>query len=119
MGEIIRVTFGSEREWERTRAHCAEGLTAVGAMFGDDERLMRAKAECVYRVLRRMVEEVPAVRIVASLPDDLPAGQVELLTGAIREAALKGIEASMNHSVRVVMAAVYDLCTSKLRRRPS
>ncbi len=119
MGEIIRVTFGTEREWERTRAQWAEGLSAIGAMFGDDEGLMRAKADCVYRVLRRIVEDVPAVKIVAKLPDDLPAEHVEFLTGAIREAALKGIEASMNHSVRVVMAAIYDLCTSKLRERPS
>lgn len=119
MGEIIRVTFGAEREWERARAHWAEGLAAIGALFGDDEELMRAKADCVYHVLRRIVEDVPAVRIVAKLPDDLLAEQVAILTGAIREAALKGIETSMNHSVRVVVAAVYDLCTSKLRERPS
>ncbi len=119
MGEIIHVTFGSEREWQRARAQWADGLTAIGALFGDDERLMRAKADCVYQVLRRIVEDVPAVRIAAKLPDDLPAEQVELLTGAIREAALKGIETSMTHSVKVVVAAIYDLCTSKLRERPS
>lgn len=119
MGEIIRVAFGTEREWERTRTQWAEGLSAVGALFGDDEDLMRAKADCFYHLLRRMVEEVPAVRIAAHLPQDLPAEQVEFLTGAIREAALKGIEMSLTHSVRAVMAAVYDLCTSKLRERPS
>ncbi len=119
MGDVIRMAFGTEREWERSRAQWADGLSAVGALFGDEEGLMRAKADGVYRVLLRIVEEVPAVRITASLPPDLPAEQVEYLTGAIREAALKGIETSMTHSVRVVMAAVYDLCTSKLRERPS
>lgn len=119
MGDVIRVEFGTEREWERTRAQWADGLSAIGALFGDDEQLMRAKAECVYQVLRQMVEDVPTVRILTHLPEDLPADQVELLTGAIREAALKGIETSMTHSVRVVMAAVYDLCTSKLREHPS
>ncbi len=119
MGEIIRVAFGAESEWERTRAQWAEGLSAVGALFGDDEALMRAKADCFYHLLRRIVEEVPSLRIRAHLPPGLPAEQVEFLTGAIREAALKGIETSMTHSVRVVMAAIYDLCTSKLREHPS
>ena len=119
MGDVIRVAFGTEREWERTRAQWAEGLSAIGALFGDDEQLMRAKADCVYQVLRQMVEDVPAIRIMAHLPEDLPAEQVELLTGASRDAALKGIETSMTHSVRVGMAAAYDLWTSTLGAAPS
>ncbi len=119
MGEIIHVTFGAERDWQRARSEWSEGLTAVGALFGDDESLMRAKADCVYRVLRRIVEEIPVVRVAAKVPDDLPAEQVALLTAALREAALKGIEATTCHAVRVVTAAIYDLCTSKLRAKPS
>ena len=118
MGEIIHVTFGAERDWARTRSHWTEGLTAVGALFGDDEGLMRAKADCVYQLLRRIVEEIPAVRVAARVPDDLPAEQVALLTAAIREAALKGIEASTCHAVRVLTEAIYDLCTSKLGAKP-
>jgi hypothetical protein len=49
----------------------------------------------------------------------VPPEQIPLFSAAVREAALKGIEASMNHSVRLVMAAIFDLCTSKLRREPS
>ncbi len=119
MGEIIRIVSGTEREWERARAQWADGLSAIGALFGDDEGLMRAKADCVCQLLRRILEDVPPVRITAHLPHDLPAEHIELLTSAIREAALKGIEVSMTHCVRVLMAAVYDLCTSKLRQRPS
>jgi hypothetical protein len=119
MGENIRVTFQSEHDWERTRAQWIEDLLAVGALFGDDESLMRAKADCVHQLLRRIVEDIPAIRITAKLPDGVPPEQIPLFSAAVREAALKGIEASMNHSVRLVMAAIFDLCTSKLRREPS
>ena len=119
MGENIRVTFQSEHDWERARVQWVEDLLAVGALFGDDESLLRAKANRVHQLLRRIVEDVPAVRITAKLPDGVPPEQIPLFSAAIREAALKAIEASMNHSVRLVMAAVFDLCTSKLRREPS
>lgn len=119
MGEIIQVAFGSERDWERARSHWSEGLAAVGALFGDDEALMRAKAECLYLVLRRIVEDIPAVRVTVGLPNDLSVEHTELLTAAIREATLKGIEVSACHAVRVLTAAIYDLCTSKLRTKPS
>lgn len=119
MGEIIRIAFGAGRDSQSTRASWADGLCAVGALFGDDEQLMRAKADCFFRLLEQIVEDVPRVRIKTHIPPDLPAEHVEFLTHAIREATLKGIEISMAHSVRVVMAAVYDLCTSKLRERPS
>lgn len=119
MGAIIRVAFQTERDWEHTRAQWVEDLLAVGTQFGDDESLLRAKANRVCQLLRRIIEDVPALRITAQLPDGVPAEQIPLLTAAIREAALKGIEASLHHSVRSVMAAMYDLCTSKLRSKPS
>jgi hypothetical protein len=53
------------------------------------------------------------------MPENLSAEQLELLTGAIKEAALKGIEIAMTHSVQVLMSSIYDLCTSKLHARPS
>ncbi len=119
VGEIIHVTLGPEREWERTRVQWSEGLAAVGALFGDDESLMRAKADRVYQVLRRIVEEVPPIRVSATLPDDLPADHLSHVTTAMRDAALKGIEAGTCHAARVLAAAIYDLCTSKLRDKPS
>jgi hypothetical protein len=119
MGEIIQVAFGSERDWQRARSHWSEGLAAVGALFGDDEALMRAKAECFYQLLRRIVEDIPAVRVTVSLPEDLSADHTALLTAAIREATLKGIEVSTCHAVRMLTAAIFDLCTSKLRTKPS
>ena len=119
MGEVIHVAFGTEREWEQTRSKTVDGLVAIGSLFGDDEALMRAKADCVYQILRQIVEEVPTVQITTKLPENLSAEQLDLLTGAIKEAALKGIEIAMTHSVQVLMASIYDLCTSKLHARPS
>ncbi len=119
MGQVIHVAFGTEREWEQTHAKTVDGLVAIGTLFGDDEALMRAKADCVYHILRQIVEEVPSVQITTKMPENLSAEQLELLTGAIKEAALKGIEIAMTHSVQVLMSSIYDLCTSKLHARPS
>jgi hypothetical protein len=119
MGQVIHVAFGTEREWEQTRAKTVDGLVAIGTLFGDDESLMRAKADCVYQILRQIVEDVPSVQITTRMPENLSEEQLDLLTGAIKDAALKGIEIAMTHSVQILMASIYDLCTSKLQRRPS
>ena len=63
MGKVIYVTFGTEREWEQTHQKTIDGLVAIGTLFGDDEALMRAKADCVYHILREIVEQVPPVEI--------------------------------------------------------
>lgn len=118
MGEVIHVSFGSEREWEQTHAKTIDALVAIGTLFGDDEALMRAKADCVYHILRQIVEEVPSVQITTKMPENLSPEQLELMASAIKEAALKGIEIAMTHSVQVLMSSIYDLCTSKLARPP-
>ena len=119
MGQVIHVAFGTEREWEQTRSKTMDGLVAIGTLFGDDESLMRAKADCVYQILRQIVEDVPSVQITTRMPENLSDEQLNLMTGAIKDAALKGIEIAMTHSVQILMASIYDLCTSKLQRRPS
>jgi len=114
MGEVIHVAFGTEREWEQTHEKTVDGLVTIGSLFGDDESLMRAKADCVYQILREIVEEVPSVQITTKLPENLSPEQLDALTRVIKEAALKGIEIAMTHSVQVLMGSIYDLCTSKL-----
>ena len=119
MGQVIHVAFGTEREWEQTRAKTVDGLVAIGTLFGDDESLMRAKADCVYQILRQIVEDVPSVQITTRMPENLSEEQLDLMTGAITDAALKGIDIALTHSVQILMASIYDLGTSKLQRRPS
>ena len=78
MGEVIHVAFGTEREWQQTREKTADGLVTIGSLFGDDEELMRAKADCVYQVLREIVEEVPSVQITYSnFPENLSPEQLD------------------------------------------
>jgi len=115
MGEVIHASFGTEREWKQTRDKTTDGLLTIGTLFGDDEALMRAKADCVYQILREIVEGIPSVQITSRLPDNLSEAQLEVLTESIRQAALKGIEVAMTHSVQVLMSSIYDLCTSKLK----
>jgi hypothetical protein len=115
MGEVIRVAFGTEREWQQTRDKTVDGLVTIGALFGDDEMLMRAKADCVYQILRQIVEDIPSVQITTKMPENLSDDQMRLLTDAIKQAALRGIEVAMTHSVQVLMSSIYDLCTSKLQ----
>ena len=117
MGEVIHVNFGAEREWEQTRTKTADELVAIGACFGDDEALMRAKADCVYRMLREIVEEIPPVQIDTKVPDNLSTDQLTVVNTAINQAAVKGIEVAMCHSVQVLMSSIEDLCTSKLARQ--
>jgi hypothetical protein len=119
MGEVIHAVFGAEREWEQTHSRTTAGLVAIGGMFGDDEELMRAKADRVYRLLRQIVEDVPSLQITTRLPDNLSQEQLQELTAAIKDAALKGIEVAMTHSVCVLMSSIYDLCTSKLQQGAS
>lgn len=119
MGEVIHVAFGAERMWEQTHAKTVDGLISVGALFGDDEPLMRAKGECVTRLLREIVEEAPSLQFNTELPGDLTAEQTDLVRAAIKHAALRGIQAGMTHSIQALMASIYDLCTSKLSARPS
>src|SRR6185312_6173983 len=77
MGKVIHAAFGAEREWEQTRSRTADGLVAIGSLFGDDEELMRAKADRVYRLLREIVEDVPSLQITTRLPDNLTEEQLE------------------------------------------
>jgi|SRR6516165_3435933 hypothetical protein len=119
MGEVIHAAFGAEREWEQTRSKTVDGLVTIGSLFGDDEALMRAKADRVYQLLREIVEEVPSLQITTRMPENLSEEQLEQMTAAVKDAALKGIELAMTHSVCVLMSSIYDLCTSKLQERAS
>jgi hypothetical protein len=119
MGQVIHANFGTEREWEQTHDKTVDGLVTVGALFGDSESLMRAKADCVYQILRQIVEDIPSVQITTRMPENLTEEQVRMLTEAIKQAALRGIEVAMTHSVQVLMSSIYDLCTSKLQAQPS
>jgi len=114
MGQVIKVNFGAQREWEEMHAKTVDGLVGIGARFGDDEKLMRAKADCVYHILRQMVEGVPSLQLTIKLPEGLPPAQVEVVTEALREAAMRGIEVALTHSVQAFMGSMYDLCTSQL-----
>lgn len=119
MGDVIHVQFGTERMWEEAREATVEGLVTVGEAFGDEEALMRAKADCVFHVLRNMVENVPQLRMNCRLPEDLSEDQLAMVSSAIKEAALTGLQAGVNHSIQTMMASIYDLCTSKLQVKPS
>ncbi len=58
------------------------------------------------------------MQITTRMPENLSDEQLDLMTGAIKDAALKGIEIAMTHSVQILMGSIYDLCTSKLQARP-
>jgi len=114
MGDVIHVVFGTEREWEQTRTRTIEGLVAVGALFGDSEELMRKKGDCVYTILRRMIEDIPSMKVTSRVPEEFSPAQLAHVTAALKEAALKGVEVTLTHCVQIMMASIYDLCTSRL-----
>jgi hypothetical protein len=114
MGEVIYVNFGAERKWEQTLETLTNYLVRIGSMFGDNEQLLRAKANCAHGMIRKIVEEVPALDLFVEIPDNLPQDQCNLIKETVRAAAYTGIEMAMMHSVEVLTNALYDLCTSKL-----
>ena len=60
-------------------------------------------------------------------PDNLAASKIDVKVDIAsldtgdkdRDDTLKGIEVAMTHSVQMLMSSIYDLCTSKLKTRPS
>jgi hypothetical protein len=116
MGDVVHANFGAEREWEETREKLRTGLLTVGSLFGDDEELMLAKAEAVMVMVRAIVEEVPTIKVNAAIPTSLSSEDVALVTEAVKKATLQGIETMMSHCLQVLMASIYDMCTSKLKR---
>jgi hypothetical protein len=118
VGEVIEVAFGTEREWQETHQRLVEGLVDIGALFGDEADLMRAKADAAHRILRRIIEGVPPIRVVGKIPESLTPEQVDLIARTLKDAAIAGVEIAMTHAVEELMAGIYDLCTSKLGRVP-
>jgi len=117
MGEVIYAHFGTEREWKKTHEKTAQSLVEIGALFGDDAALMRAKADRLYQVLRQMVEGIPPANARVTLPAALPAAQVKLLREEIRKGVLDAMELVVMHCVQTMMDSIFDLCTSKLADR--
>ena len=116
---VIHVDFRArketEDEWEKTRLKTIEGLVSVGHLFGDDKKLMEAKAEAVVELLKAMIGEVPNVQITFRTDSDISPEAIEGIKEAIKDAALLGVEKAMVHAVNCLMERVYDLCTSKLK----
>ena len=115
MSQVILKNFNADKDWQSTRDRTTENLVSVGALFGDEEALMRAKADRIYALLRRIVDDVPAVQVSLQTPSGLSDEQLSTVHEAIELAARKGVETAMTHSVQVLMKSIYDLCTSKLR----
>lgn len=110
MGEVIYVSFGAERQWDETHQNLTEALLRVGALFGDDEDLLRAKADRAHAMIRTIVEDVPAVDIEFEIPDNLPPDQRKLIRETVRAAASRGIETAMMHSVAIPVSNDAPLC---------
>lgn len=101
------------------RRETAQLLVEYGAVFGDAEALMRAKAEAFCQMLRTIIDEVPIVKYTALLPEDLNPKQVELIVAAIEQATVQGVLLVLTHALECIIKAMYDLCTSRLAVRPN
>lgn len=117
MGEVVHAKFGTEREWQETRARLRDGLVTLGALFGDDPELMQAKADVAYHALRQIVEDLPKLNISSRLPNELTDEGLLVVREELRLAALAGVSIAMEHSVAIMTRSIYDLCTSKLAKR--
>jgi hypothetical protein len=114
MGDVIHLDFYAGIRWEKARENLTESLVRIGTLFGDDEELLRAKADRAHGVIRKIVEDVPALDLAFDLPGSISDDQCELIRETVKAAACRGIETAVMHSVEVITNALYDLCTSKL-----
>ncbi len=112
--KVIQVAFGMQREWHQMRAEMIDNLIAVGSLFGDDETLMRAKAQCACDILRQMVADMPAVPVISGMPDNLSFEHLQSLKKIISDTFLKGVEAATVHAIQTLTVYICDLCTSLL-----
>lgn len=115
MGEVSDLTLGDGLPWEEMHERTVDGLVRVGAACGDDEALMRAKADRVCQLLREALEDLPPLQISMTLPPEFTEEQLEIISAAVNKAAAAGMQVAMGHAVETFAEAVYDLCTSKLR----
>jgi hypothetical protein len=121
MGDVIYVDADAGLKWEKSRETLTDSLMRIGVLFGDDEKLLRAKADRAHGVIRKIVEDVPALDLAIDIPGSISDDQCELIRETVRAAACRGIDTAVIHSVEVITNALYDLCTSKLEltsRRP-
>jgi hypothetical protein len=122
MGTVTHVDFSqknaNEKEWEKTLERLRSCYVDIGALYGDDSKIMLAKAQLMYETIRAMVEKLPHLRIEVKIPEGLDEkDQVEVMN-AIKESAVQGIEMAVDHAVCIVVTAGLDLCTSRLAKRP-
>lgn len=89
-------------------------LVDLAPQFDDNEELIRVKAECLCKMLRRIVSELPPFEHTTPLPHGLTPQQGEALTAALQETALKGIRWALTHALQCIGESQADLCTSKL-----
>lgn len=117
MDEVSDLAFGEGLQWEEMHEKTVDGLVQVGAACGDDEALMRAKAERVCQLLREALEDLPSLQISMTLPPEFTDEQLEIVSVAVNKAATAGMQVAMGHAVEAFAGAMFDLCTSKLRQR--
>jgi hypothetical protein len=115
MADVADSPFEVSVQWDETSRETIDALVQVGSACGDDEELMRAKADRICQLLREILEDTPSLQITATLPPEFSEAQVELVATAIRRAATAGIQAAAGHAAEALAEAMYDLCTSKLR----
>jgi hypothetical protein len=120
MGDVIEVTFGLDRSWEEIGAALRTQLMDIGTRLGDDPELLEAKAQRVLKLIRDITEQRVRVSVNPQLvlPADLSMQQAEMVKSAIGEAvrvaAEKCIHAANEQTMRLLIVAIYDLCTSSL-----
>ena len=98
MKEVTDDPFGSEQEWQEMRDRITHSFIEIGKVFGDDETIMRAKADRFCQMLRGMGDEVPSLEVRSDLSPGFDDKQIEIINAAVREA----------------VTGINDLRTSKL-----
>lgn len=109
-----KKTAAIDLHWKNTQRVMMEGLVTVGALYGDDPNLMRAKAIGACKLLRSITDHVPRRAIRATLAPGLTKTQQRQIVSAIRKARDAGRDAALIHVATELTSVLYELCTSVL-----
>jgi hypothetical protein len=111
MSHFIELNLHTPDEWAAMLRKLEESLVTVGQLFGDEERLLRAKARRVCQSLRATTWDLSPVSFTTALPRGLNPDGRKLVNDALQTAAVQAFEVALMRCVSAWMDSIHERCT--------
>lgn len=114
MSNVIHVKFGEARLADEMREQVTRDLLEAGRLAGDDESLIRAKAERLLALIDKVLDESVPITPKVQIPADLTPRQLEMVNSAMKDTCEQALRAVKRQYIEALMGARVELLTSKL-----